>query len=249
MSNYIFANLKRILGKKSFYTSTTIFIGLMLFLTYVKSGPSYTSDGYINDVQTMIGLYPLFIGVAIFIATFYDDFKAKTVQAALGLGISKTQVIFSKFIEVVILSIILAVITTISVMLLPLLFKVDMSLAGYKSIFIQYCGATIQMIGYFCICLPILFYRYNAIEGVIIYVMLSSSVIYLFSNLFLGSKTVINMIGDKTFLLLTNSVTHIQSAIISGRTIDLINIVIVIIYIVLPTVLAIVLFKKKELEF
>lgn len=249
MNNYIAANLKRILAKKSFYTTTFVFIGLMLFLTYVKATPNYTSAAYVNDVQTMIGLYPLLVGIAIFISTFYDDFKAKTVQAALGLGISKTQVIFSKLIEVVILAIILGVITSVIIMLLPMLFHIDMSAESYRSIAIQYIGATVQMIGYFCLCLPILFFRYNAIEGVILYVMLSSSVIYIFSNLFLGSKTVINMIGDKTFLILSNSINSIQGAIISNKSIDFTNVMILILYIALPIVLTIILFKKKELEF
>jgi len=249
MNNYILANLKRILAKKSFYTTTIIFIGLMLFLTYVKAGPDYTSTGYINDVQTMIGLYPLLVGLAIFIATFYDDFKAKTVQSALGLGVSKTQVIFSKIIEVVILAIILGVITAVIIMLFPILFHIDMSAESYKNITIQYIGATVQMIGYFCLCLPILFFRYSAIEGVILYVMLSSSVIYIFSTLFLGSETVINIIGDKTFLILSNSISKIKGAIISSSSIDFTSVMMLILYFVLPIGLTIILFKKKELEF
>lgn len=104
MLNYIRADVKRILGRKS-HMFTMLFLFAVFFAALVlpNRGMQVTSVSLIAAACSLLDWMPIFFGLFELIAVFSEDFKVKTMQVAIGLGISRLQVIVCKLLEMVIL--------------------------------------------------------------------------------------------------------------------------------------------------
>lgn len=109
MLNYIIADYKRIAGRIPrlflvFAYLVTYF--LMVIITWNKARDSYSSINLMAHTSDIIYSFgPLVIGLIVFITAFSYDFKAKTMQVAIGLGISRFKVIVAKLIQIALVTI------------------------------------------------------------------------------------------------------------------------------------------------
>ena len=103
MLNYIRADYKRILTR----TPRVVFLILfeIVFAGYVihtwnKAAGNFTSVSLMNSASTFFAMwFNMTICLVDFVQTFNYDFRAKTIQVALGLGVSRLKVIIAKLIQ------------------------------------------------------------------------------------------------------------------------------------------------------
>src|SRR3712207_8167642 len=72
-------------------------------------GNGYTAEAYVEDCMQLAGFFPLIVGIAIFLSIYGDDLKAKSMQVAIGRGMSRNGVVITKLIEVILLTAITSV--------------------------------------------------------------------------------------------------------------------------------------------
>lgn len=103
MLNYIIADFKRIFVRVSRIVATVIIIALMIWVSYLtrESG----GLGFLNVLKQILTYLPVPLGVIELLAIFSDDFKAKSMQIAIGCGLGRNRVILSKWIQFVIFSV------------------------------------------------------------------------------------------------------------------------------------------------
>lgn len=81
----------------------------MLQLKEAEQVPIETIDWntvtYLIMARAFAGMLPMFFGLLVFIAVFSMDFKAKTMQVAIGTGLSRAEVVLAKTVEVFVITV------------------------------------------------------------------------------------------------------------------------------------------------
>ena len=101
MLNYIRADVKRILR-----SSSHLFLMILVFAVYFSVLYFPNRNMQVTPVSLVVSAcgvlewVMLFIGLFEMIAIFSEDFKVKTMQIAIGLGVTRTQVVLCKLFEV-----------------------------------------------------------------------------------------------------------------------------------------------------
>ena len=104
MRNYIRADVKRILQR-----SSHLFSMLLLFAIYVSAlyfpnrGSQVTSVTLIASACNLLDWVVVFFGLFEMLAVFAEDFKVKTMQVAIGLGVTRNKIVLCKLLETLIL--------------------------------------------------------------------------------------------------------------------------------------------------
>lgn len=104
MRNYIHADIRRILSRTSHAFSMLLLFAIYALAVYLplRSAPvtpETLAAACCSTLSTMI----IFFGLFEMIGVFCEDFKVKTMQVAIGLGITRCKVVLCKLLEVVIL--------------------------------------------------------------------------------------------------------------------------------------------------
>lgn len=249
MNNYILADIKRIFHKSSFLSTFAIYMGLFLIMIFIYFNPTFTSDAYVVKTKTFLNFFSLFIGLLVFLSVYYDDFKSKSMQVAIGYGIPRYKVVLSKFIEVVLLLLISAFFICIVILIVPTVLKLSLNSTQITDLVFSVIIEVLKSIGYICISAIPVFYTQNAVGGTIFYVLLSSRTIMILLSMILGQSFLTNTVGDLTQYLYTQQLYNVHSRFIQTGTISISLLLAIIIYVLLPVLLSIFSFNKRELEF
>ena len=104
MKNLIKGDIRRIMCKRSFWIA---FIAFVIVLFYLF-GMNYSSLNYLQgNIDGMGDLGGTVLGVAVFLAVYADDFKSMTIISVIGRGNSRLKVILAKFINSVLVTLLL----------------------------------------------------------------------------------------------------------------------------------------------
>lgn len=261
MSAVIFADIRRVIKKKSFIIMLILECLLIIGLTaimiatvnMVNNEPAFTEKIEINPEATYLSITvmsigavaPLLLGLPIFLAVFSDDFRSHAMQMAIGSGLSRNKLILARFIEVVILVAEVTVCMLIAAVISGLIQGAGMSVIA------DACGRSlislIPMLCYLAICLIPVYGTQNTTLSMVLYILFTAGVV----------STVVNAI--RTGIPQLRDV-HIEW-ILPDRLINdvafsgnyswgwVVWIIIPVVYIALPVWVAMILFRKKELEF
>lgn len=249
MLNYIMADLSRISHKKSLIYTISGYIGLFLLMMFIVYNPSFTEVDYISKTNMFTGFYPLVVGIPIFLSIYYDDFKSKAMQVAIGYGISRSKVITIKFIESVILAFVSGLLLGLVVLVLPMFFKMSFTNAQLLQLNLGILIGVLKIIGYMSISTIFIYYSQNTILGVIAFILLASITVMLLLTTILSQDIIVKMVGDLSKHLYSILLFNEQEHFIAMGSFTFGGIAQILIYIILPTIISIVLFRKKELEF
>ena len=117
MRNYIHADLKRILSRASHtFSMLLLFAGYAATLLLTNRTLQVTSVSLINSACGILGTLLFFFSLFEMLGVFSEEFKVKTMQVAIGLGVTRSKVVISKLLEVVILLVMdMIVVTAITV--------------------------------------------------------------------------------------------------------------------------------------
>lgn len=248
MLNYISADLKRIFKKPSFLIVFGGFLLLLFLQTYIHMGSGYTAGAYVEDCMQLAGFFSLIVGIAIFLSIYSDDLKAKSMQVAIGRGMSRNGVVITKLIEVILLTAITSIAVSIVMNIIPM--ALGMGVTGKTSslIFVVMLTEGLRSIEYICLTLPLIYYAQNAIPGLIIYILLSSKIVWIVSQEVLSKEIFTKIFGDTTRFILTNAVYSLRG-IVTGADFGGTSFVVIAAYVLIPLIISLNVFKNRELEF
>ncbi|MGX7107934.1 hypothetical protein [Facklamia miroungae] len=249
MIDYIVADIKRIMKKNSFLYVVIGYLLLFFLIYFIKSGPTYQSQDIISDIESLNGWFPLFCGLVLFLAVYYDDFKAKTMQIAIGFGISRNKVVLSKIISIFILVGLMMAVICLFLIGIPQVFGSHFTNSQIKQIILSGVTEWIRTVGMVCLSIPLIYYTQNVINGVLIYILLASRFVLLIGSSILEREFIRKIFGDLSQYLLTFNVYSLKTQIIRSEEISLVKSFILILYILIPILLSIAAFRNKELEF
>lgn len=249
MINYILADSRRIFRKKSFIITFCAYFALFLIMVFIYFNPSFTSDSYVAKTKTFIGYFPFIIGLVTFLSVYFDDFKSKSMQVAIGFGLPRYKVVLSKFLESMIL-LFLSIFCVFALSLItPIFLGISLNHSQIMELFVNMIAEWLRTIGYFSISTIPIFYTQNALSGTIFYVLLSSKTILLLLTMILGQEIFVHIFGNLTQYLYTTQLYAISSEFIKNGSIGFSLIWSILFYILFPVMLSVISFNKKELEF
>lgn len=244
MINYILADFKRIFVRVSRLVSIAIIIALMIWVGYLtrESG----GLGFLNVFKQILTYMPVPLGVIELLAIFSDDFKAKSMQIAIGCGLGRNRVIVAKWLQMVIFSLI----DWFAVMLLSILAsfvfgnKIPAVVLGELSVIVLHSILrNITICAYVGI---VVFMLQSITTPMILFILLSTGIV----------ETIVKMASmDPSVALLKldsrtplGMINYAQTRLSMGMF-PLFTYICIALYIALGLVITMILFKKRELEF
>ena len=246
MNRYMKADFYRIFGRVSRYiTLLILFIAFGAFLYIVADGS--TPYELVETLTKVVNLAicPVF-GLVEYGVVYSDDIKAKTMQIAIGTGISRKKVIFTKWVEIVVLTALDVIIFLGIAYVISILRNAVFSGEPLRDVLVLSGFSLIKLAGSAAITSILLFGTMNATLGMILFITSAFGILY-----FIVSAIV--TIGPLEALhldqyLFTSLLEAAKSRAVIG-TLSITHIAGIILYMLVFYLLACKVFKKVELEF
>lgn len=247
MIHLIRADLRRIVRKKSFLfvALLTALISVLLALWNTRnlwSGFSYA----VNQMNFLHGGSTLLLGLAVFSAVYSDEFRARSMQAAIGRGVPRRRIILAKAIDCIALTVLVYACLLAFVLLLGVLLGAHMTAEDVKILVTAACLGAYKLICCAPLAAVILYRTDNDGLAVFLFLVLAAVIptilqfageTILFHNLHL-SHYYISGFADRTFSDIMLGGNGIGTALTGG-----------IIYLGLAVLLSWLVYRKKELNF
>lgn len=249
MNNYIGADLRRIFRKQSFLWAFGAFAGCFAILVFIYFNPNFTAEMYVSKMTSFMSFFPLVVGLLTFLSVYADDFKCRSMQVAIGYGMPRGRILFAKLLESAVLLLATSALMAIFLAAAPLLLGLAPTSQQMASIILTACAEFLRALGYGAISAVAVFLTQNATGGTILYVLLSSKTVYIIATMLLGQDFLRDTVGDLTKYLYTAMLYTRKADLVRGGQPYICLIFALLLYVVLPTVISIVGFHKKELEF
>lgn len=247
ISNYVNADIWRI-SKRIPRIIAILFVNIVFAVVIVKAstGDSWNSVFFMDKMLGGFSFVSAWCGIVEFIAVFSDDFKAKTMQVAIGAGIKRRHVILTKWIDCMFLLLSDLVFVCIVGLLTGMATGVHVNTEQLGDLLINVLGVVLKAGAYYSLTMIPVFFLQSVMISLIIYFCLSTGLVYqIFQYLFsLEAIRSWNLDG----FLLTSAGKQFISRLIVG-TFDIKSFLLVLVYAVVGYVVSSLLFRKKELEF
>ena len=250
MRNYIRADVKRILQRSSHLFSMLLLFALYVIVLYLPNrGVQVTSVTLIASACSMLDWLAVFFGLFEMLAVFSEDFKVKTMQVAIGLGVTRNKVVICKLLEtiillfldcIVILLLTLATGSALGASIAPVVMK-DLVLALLvKFLLAQAVVVSITMI--------VMFMTQSTILSLFVYILIGMGTIYLLLSILpmFGLTWLENLNLGR--LTLSYHVGAFYSRLALG-TFDFISFLVIVLYLAIGVFATCKLFQKSELDF
>ena len=249
MTDYIGADLRRIFRKRSFLWAFGAFAGCFAILVFIYFNPGFTAEMYVSKMTSFMSFSPLVVGLPTFLSVYADDFKCRSMQIAIGYGMPRGRIIFAKLLESAVLLLATAAGMAVLLTAAPLLLGLAPTAQQTASLVLTAGAELLRALGYGAISAVAVFLTQNATGGTILYVLLSSKTVYIILAMFLGQDFLLGTVGDLTKYLYTVMLYTCKADLVQGGQPYICLSFALLIYVVLPTVISVVGFRKKELEF
>ena len=252
MLNYILADYKRVLSRIPRIVFVLLYQAAFVIFLLIKHNQAagiYTSVTLVDNASTIFGTWFIIVVCLIdFIQSFSFDFRAKTIQVALGIGISRLNVILAKLIQTTLVMLTDLVVTFTTFNIMAVVFGTP--LAGHQLNFIICHGLSSVTLSVCSVSLllPLVFRTQNMVMSMVGYFLLATSLLTgLIRELSrLAPEFITRLELDKFFydntiqLLYTNAIQH---------TFQLWPVIVSIAWFALGIYLGWLAFRKMELDF
>lgn len=249
MSNYIGADIRRVLHKQAFLWVLGIFAALFVGMVFIYFNPAFTADMYVAKISSFLSFFPLVVGLFTFMSVYADDFKCKSMQVAIGYGISRGRIVLGKLLESTILLFGSAAIMGVFVIATPIVLGLAPNAQHLETLLFTILAEMLRALGYTAISTIPVFFSQNAVNGTIIYVLLASKTVYIALSMILGQAFLINLVGDLTKYLYTTQLYTAKTLLMENKPFLSAWMLAMIGYVAIPTAISVISFHKKELEF
>ena len=246
MKQYIVADLKRIVGQVPYWICMLLLIGYMIGLFLFHSLFNWNIVTYMVTAMDFVGMLPIFFGLLVFIAVFSVDFKAKTMQVAIGTGLSRAEVVLSKAVEVFVITIAGIVLIGVAVLLAGVVTGPGMSATQAMEIINSLWVKGVAIISYNYIAMILIFFTQKPGIGTLFYIALATPVVEILISIINDIKLIKEL--DICRFYLANLIETAHTRLILG-TFDIASFIGIVAYIMAGVAVTILLFRKRELEF
>jgi hypothetical protein len=246
MLNYLAADIKRIFRR----IPRLIVILLLALILLGVMGVTRLMGGepasYANNIGTYIGVLSFAVGLTELLAVFGDDFRAKSMQAAIGIGISRPQVVVSKLLEMMLMSAIDLVFFGVVAVALVGAFSAGLDAGQLITIVLELLVEWIRIISFTNLTMILMFFMQSTGLGTLLYLALQIG----FLNLAIGAMALVpgfsNLHIDS--FTLTTFLDAFKEALLAGKC-DFSALLGILVYFAAGLTASILVFRKRELEF
>ena len=284
MKRLVLTDLRRAQRKKAFIICMVITVLLIIIMaiisvwkpssadTMMSGETSGKASAFLSNFSIAYGLMPFLIGIPIYSTVFTDDFKSRTMQTAIGRGISRRRLILARFYEVLALLVESLLIFSVIGIVIALAFGASMS--GIGVMIGKMWFSSVLLVANVAIAMLVLYMTQNPTGGLVLYILLAADAF----RLLLLLLEMIPFLKDnkiKPSYILPSGVHELATDYLFGREASLdvskategniedmiqavdpnlakamLYIVILVgVFIILPLILSQTVFRKKELEF
>lgn len=250
MLNYWKADVFRTVRSLSFWILIAVAPLIYLAGVFMVSGPHYSLSTHATIV-TMVGvLAAIFAGIGIYNTVYSQDIKAGAMHVAIGRGTARTRVVIAKFVEVLVLSVLVGALLYVFERFVPMVFGIPQNGKLNAALLASVLQFVLQTVIFASLASIVSMARQESVTATVIYVLLAAGVVDQLIGLLLSLNVVKSVVGNLTGYLpqaLANSLGAQLSGISGSVSISLV--LVYIGYIVVAQVLASWVFNRKELEF
>lgn len=234
----IFRRIPRLIVIVLLYALTTL-VFVQLFRHEMELSPLM-----IAYEHYVVGFIPLVFGLVEMAAIYADDFRAKTMQAAIGRGMSRIKVVLCKLADMAILMFLDVAFFGVILLASGAIWKMGMGvLAG--ELLLSLLSAWFKTVAYTSLAMALAFYTQNALFALLTYIALSSGIAAKAVSALLGLKALAPLHLER--FLLTNQANVLYTQMLLGR-VDPGALLTVLLYIAAGIALTAYLFSGVELE-
>jgi ABC-type transport system involved in multi-copper enzyme maturation permease subunit len=244
MQRYVHADLKRIRRKKSHFI-----VLLCIYLVIALIAVFNCSTGNLKEFQSMAdiiaGTLTIYFGIVVFFAVFSADTRTRTMQIAIGSGLSRSQVVWSKELEGLILAVVYDAIAALILCLVPVIFHAGLPASFFSAIAVSTIQSILETMVFYNISMIVIFATLHANYAEILYIMFSFEIITGIFTVLFGYLNTQFGFPDLSGILFSS----LSASFFADPLNNLLNIVGIAVYLILPIYLSQLVFRKKELEF
>ena len=242
MRNYFKADIKRIFAKRGHRMIVLLLYLAIAALLVLKASDE---ESYMGTASMVAGTLSIYFGTIIFFAVFSDDTKARTMQVAIGRGLTRKKVIYAKVLEGLFLAVLYYGISGILLSVIPVVMQVSISSSAIISFWTDITTCLFDTMFFFMISMIIIAATLKTNIAEIIFILFVVDIIpgaisvgLAFAETNLGMPSLIPYLYESCV-----------NAMIKNPIANLGSILGVIIYLGVTLFLAVHFFQKKELEF
>lgn len=248
MLKYMRADLYRITRQIPRYVLLVLFIGLYVIgLTVDGSSKELNGLGVTTNAGTAIAFVGAAIGVLELMAVFSEDFQAKTLQLAIGSGISRRHCMLAKLLEVTLL-------VFIDLVLCNLLLVAGCTAVGIHfqsmqllQLFVNSFCTTLTAVVATDVTMILLFYTQKTGVAGIVFLLLFVDPIAMLLSMVQTNEIVIRLhLQELTF---SNLIGDISTQVGLGISFPIRSVLLLCVYIVGFFFIGSTIFAKQELDF
>lgn len=246
MCNYVLADLKRILLyiPRLIVTFTLLIFSavILMMMTFEQA----TFMEFLSSVKQIMQITLIVFGLTTFATVFVDDFKAKTMQIAIGSGVPRYKVVLGKVLDVMTVQLFDFILLFIVFMIFALILNIRLETEHIMTMATFIFVGWLKIVAYTCVTMIIVFAVQGTTIGIVAYIAISLG---LASEIL---STIITLGGLAPYHLnrfTLTSLLNIFGTRLSLGSFDVGIFLGILIYIGLSLVLAMILFSKRELEF
>lgn len=247
--NYFKAEIYRVFHKKSF-NIFALAVGLLIgaAMVFIGTGQGGKTTEHFIMGSILIDVATVVVCAIVFSLVYLDDFKGKTLAPTIAAGQSRPGVILVKQATGWLISLGLYVFWGGLFFLLSFLFGGRLSAEQTQMLIISALGSYTKVMGYQVLAGFFVYWTQNAGISLTMVILLSAGFIQMILSLVLSAPQISKIFGDLSPYLFKNAAETLfmgfQTGSFEGR-----SLVIVVLYLILPTVLTSAVFTKKELNF
>lgn len=205
----------------------------------------WNSFTYVTTVKNLIKPLALIIGIVEIIFLFGDDRKARTLQASIGAGLPRASLVISKYIEVILFSLLDIILYALFTFAMGFLFQANLFGSQYQELWICFFVEWLKVLGYTSLTMILLFSTRGVALGMVLYIAFFARIIEKALVLLLSIGPLERLHIDRYSMSMFIDTT--QTHLIGGVSI-LTPLLAVLVYIAVGCMVSILLFQKKELD-
>ena len=242
MNNYFKADLKRIRANHGHGLCLAV---IYLVIAVVAVFKCSDAAGYVGFAQMAASSLPAYLGIIVFFAVFSADTKTRTMQVAIGRGMTRVQVVLAKVLEGLYLTVVYFVLTGLILTVVPLVLQAGVTSADMIKLWSTVAESILSVMLFFNLGMILIIATLKSNLAEIFYVLCGFEIIPGAVLMGLGFLHVQMGLPDLTVYLYTS----LLSSFVEQPLTNIISGLGVVVWLLATLFIAITIFRKKELEF
>lgn len=249
MLKYIHADLHRIYRRVPRYIMLAVFyLAMFGYLVYTIAANNLNEIGVVNSCSSVFVIAVLLFGELEMLSVFADDFRAKTMQIAIGGGVSRPCIVLAKLLEFAALALGDLVFLAVGITVCSAATGNPLQGAQLYQVFIYIFGYMMNMLIPVALTMIPVFYTQSTGLAAIIYLIFfvdpaAQIISFAFPTNEIVLRLHLNEIPFSSLVGVVNTQLGLQASFPLGQIIGLFA------YVIAACALAIFAFRNRELEF